>query len=243
VVIDSTPTAAAAPAKGSSSNPSYDVILGAARDLFVEHGFPNVPMDTIARRASVSRATVYNNFRDKEAILVAILDRYQQGYAAIPERVRDMAGQDRSSFELIEEMIREAFEWRLANRQLRPLINLAKSLPANEAWTASGAAADEVIQRWLLTIHRRDAKRGMVRDGLRLTSATAALWGMIDAALPRADALTSPAAVRTTARELALLHWYAIYKVGPVRTTARGNAGRHPRAKRASSAAVPGKAR
>jgi AcrR family transcriptional regulator len=214
-VSDSARTAGATSNGAPNRSPSYEAILSTAEALFLERGFPNVSMDLIARRAAVVRATVYNNFADKEAILIAILDRYQQGYAAIPDRLSDLATEDRSSFELIEATIRAAFEWRLANRQLRPLIDLAKSLPANAAWNAAGAAADDVVTRWLLQIHRRDARLGIVRHGLRLGPATAAVWGMVDAALARSDSLPSPAAVRTTTRELALLHWYAIYSIEP----------------------------
>src|SRR6266850_3798394 len=136
----------------------------------------------IARRADVVRATVYNNFRDKDAILAAILHRYQHGYAMIPERLRAHAIAGHPSFDLIEATIREAFEWRHANAHLRPLIDLAKALPNNE-WKKENDAADDAMRRWILGIHRRDAQRGMLRDGLSLRFATAALWGMIDAAL------------------------------------------------------------
>jgi AcrR family transcriptional regulator len=197
-----------------TNNPSYDAIVDAARELFIAVGFPNTSMDMIARRATVVRATIYNNFRDKDAVLAAILNRYQQGYATIPDRLRSQATPDHSSFELIEATIREAFEWRHANANLRPLIDLAKALPNNE-WNIANDAADDAMRRWLLGIHRSDARRGMLRDGIRLRSATAALWGMIDAALSSSDVHASRATVRTTVRQLALLHWYAIYRVEP----------------------------
>jgi len=50
-------------------NPSYKRILDAAQALFIEQGFPATSMEAIARRAKVVRATVYNNYQDKEAIL------------------------------------------------------------------------------------------------------------------------------------------------------------------------------
>jgi AcrR family transcriptional regulator len=201
----------------NSNNPSYDTILEAARALFVEKGFRETSMGAIARRAEVVRATVYNNFRDKDAILATIVQRYQQGYAAIPERLRGKLEAGDSSFDLIEATIREAFEWRMANAKIRPLLDLAKALPDNAAWNEANRAADEAMHRWLRSIFRRDAKRGTLRKGLNIQFASVALYGMIDSALSSSDVNASRATVRTTVRQLALLLWHAAYHVEPDR--------------------------
>jgi AcrR family transcriptional regulator len=201
----------------NSNNPSYDTILEAARALFVENGFPGTSMDAIARRAEVARATIYNNFRDKDAILATIVQRYQQGYAAIPERLRGRLEAGESSFDLIEATIREAFEWRMANAKIRPLLDLAKALPNNTAWNDANRAADEAMHRWFRGIFRRDAKRGTLREGLNIPSAAVALYGMIDSALSSSDVNASRATVRSTVRRLALLLWHAAYEGEPDR--------------------------
>jgi AcrR family transcriptional regulator len=46
-------------------------ILEGARDAFGELGFERASVDEIAARARVSKATVYNHFRDKQALFVA----------------------------------------------------------------------------------------------------------------------------------------------------------------------------
>lgn len=46
-------------------------ILAGARDAFAELGFERASVDLIAARAGVSKATVYNHFRDKGALFVA----------------------------------------------------------------------------------------------------------------------------------------------------------------------------
>jgi AcrR family transcriptional regulator len=201
----------------NSNNPSYDIILEAARALFVEKGFQDTSMGAIARRAEVVRATVYNNFRDKDAILAMIVQRYQQGYAAIPERLRGRLEAGESSFELIEATIREAFEWRMANAKIRPLLDLAKALPNNAAWNEANRAADDAMQRWIRSIFRRDEKRGVLHEGLNTQFAAAALYRMIDAALASSDVNASRATVRSTVRQLALLLWHAAYQVEPDR--------------------------
>jgi AcrR family transcriptional regulator len=199
----------------TSNNPSYDVILEAARALFVEKGFQNTSMGAIARRAEVVRATIYNNFRDKDAILATIVQRYQQGYAAIPERLRGRLEAGEPAFDLIEATIRDAFEWRMANASIRPLLDLAKALPNNAAWNDANRAADEAMHRWLRSIFRRDAKLGMLREGLNIQFAPVALYGMVDSALSSSDVNASRASVRSTVRQLAFLLWHAAYEGEP----------------------------
>ena len=51
-----------------------DPILMAAKDAFIESGFGNTSMDDVARRASTTKRTVYNNFGSKERLLEAVID-------------------------------------------------------------------------------------------------------------------------------------------------------------------------
>ncbi len=46
-------------------------ILDGARKIFTDLGFERASVDTIAARAGVSKATVYNHFRDKSALFSA----------------------------------------------------------------------------------------------------------------------------------------------------------------------------
>jgi TetR/AcrR family transcriptional repressor of mexJK operon len=52
-----------------------EAILDAAYALFLERGITATTMDAVAKRASVSKMTVYANFRDKPALLSAVFDR------------------------------------------------------------------------------------------------------------------------------------------------------------------------
>jgi TetR/AcrR family transcriptional repressor of mexJK operon len=52
-----------------------EAILDAAYALFLERGITATTMDAVAERASVSKMTVYANFREKPALLSAVLDR------------------------------------------------------------------------------------------------------------------------------------------------------------------------
>lgn len=53
---------------------SSEAILLAARKLFLKRGYDGVNLDAIAKKASVSRQTLYNNFGSKEAIFRAVLN-------------------------------------------------------------------------------------------------------------------------------------------------------------------------
>ena len=52
-----------------------EAILDAAYGLFLERGIAATTMDAVAERASVSKMTVYANFRDKPALLSTVFDR------------------------------------------------------------------------------------------------------------------------------------------------------------------------
>lgn len=55
-----------------------EAILDAAYELFLERGIAATTMDSVAERASVSKMTVYANFRDKPALLAATFDRRRE---------------------------------------------------------------------------------------------------------------------------------------------------------------------
>jgi AcrR family transcriptional regulator len=63
----------------------------AARELFAERGYAATAMVPIAARATVVRATVYNDFADKIDSLATIIRRYMHGYVEIGQRLRDDA--------------------------------------------------------------------------------------------------------------------------------------------------------
>ena len=62
-------------------------IAGAARQLFLEHGFDGVTVAQVAAAADVSEQTVFNHFRTKEDLVFRGLEAFEAGLlAAIRER-------------------------------------------------------------------------------------------------------------------------------------------------------------
>jgi AcrR family transcriptional regulator len=51
-----------------------DLIIGAAADAICRYGFSGACIDDIAERAQVSRQTVYNHYRDRNALFSAVIE-------------------------------------------------------------------------------------------------------------------------------------------------------------------------
>lgn len=63
-----------------------DTLLDAVGDLLAERGWSNVPMAEVARRAGVSRQTLYNEFGDRAGIATAYVLREADRFLADVER-------------------------------------------------------------------------------------------------------------------------------------------------------------
>lgn len=76
-----------------------DWILRAARGLFAERGFEGTTVDEVAERAEISRATFFNYFPSKSAVLDAMVDEMEIAFARIVEREceREASTQERLS--------------------------------------------------------------------------------------------------------------------------------------------------
>lgn len=60
------------PARRRDAEENRVRVIAAAREVFIESGF-DVPLEAIARRAGVGRATLYRNFPDRYALGAAII--------------------------------------------------------------------------------------------------------------------------------------------------------------------------
>ena len=62
-----------APAAPPDESPKRRQVLDAATDLFLAHGYGAVSMDAVARRANVSKATLYAYFASKDELFATIV--------------------------------------------------------------------------------------------------------------------------------------------------------------------------
>lgn len=189
-------------------------ILEASRKLFARRGFSETSMGDIARAAQVARATVYNNFDDKQDILTAIISDYMTGYALIAQRLRENARSGQTSFELIQEMVREALLWRVENADLRPIVAVARNLRGS-GWEQANKAADDAMLGWIMAVHAADEEAGLIREDIELEFGVRAAYNMIDAVISAFDVNSPEEEINKVAHQLALLHWYAICSVPP----------------------------
>lgn len=63
-----------------SGLPKRQAIVMAAKAVFLERGFTHATMDDIARRAGTTKRTVYNHFKNKEELFVAIVELVSQRF-------------------------------------------------------------------------------------------------------------------------------------------------------------------
>jgi TetR/AcrR family transcriptional regulator, mexJK operon transcriptional repressor len=54
-----------------------ELIIGAARDAFLERGYDGVSMDEVANRAGVAKQTVYARYASKDALFLAVAESLQ----------------------------------------------------------------------------------------------------------------------------------------------------------------------
>jgi AcrR family transcriptional regulator len=66
---------------------NHDLLLDAARDVFVERG-PDAPLEEIARRAGVGIATLYRRFADRATLMHTVVLSALTATAAAGERAR-----------------------------------------------------------------------------------------------------------------------------------------------------------
>ena len=57
------------------ADPTTEAILDAAVVEFERHGFRRVALDDVARRARVSRTTIYRRFANKDELVAAVIER------------------------------------------------------------------------------------------------------------------------------------------------------------------------
>ncbi|HEY8502147.1 MAG TPA: helix-turn-helix domain-containing protein [Solirubrobacterales bacterium] len=189
-------------------------ILEASRKLFSRRGFSETSMGDIARSAQVARATVYNNFDDKQDILAGIISDYMTGYARIPQKLRENARSGQTSFDLVQEMVREALGWRVQNADLRPIVAVARNLRGS-GWDEADKAADDAMLGWIMAVHAADEAAGLIREDIDLEFGVRATYAMIEAILSNFDVSSDEEEIDRAAHQLALLHWYSICSVSP----------------------------
>ncbi|MDD2463308.1 MAG: helix-turn-helix domain containing protein [Desulfobulbus sp.] len=74
----------------SGTETAYDRLLNAARVLFYNNGIHRTGIDALVNRAGVAKKSLYNNFRSKDALVLAYLEvRHEEWLTFYRARERD----------------------------------------------------------------------------------------------------------------------------------------------------------
>jgi len=91
---------------GKLSPGKHAQILASAREIFIQLGFERASVDLIASQAGVSKATVYNHFKDKNALFLDCLREYPK---AMEKDISAILKSESGDVEDILQMIGERF--------------------------------------------------------------------------------------------------------------------------------------
>lgn len=180
------------------------LLLDAADQVFSEHGV-HAALELVIAQAGISRATLYRNFPDRDALMAALL---QRSFEALEARAQQLDGQEDGLFRLLEHMATlvadsapVADHWRATGRDSPVLARAQKRLsglvkPLLAQAVAAGACRCDltVADVLLVTTMLGSGLRGRSRTQRRSLSRRA-LALLLDGlrARPAADAPREPA--------------------------------------------------
>jgi AcrR family transcriptional regulator len=136
-------------------------LLAAALDLFVEHGYAGTRLEDVARRAGVSKGTLYLYFTNKEELFKAVVRN--SIVPAIGEAESKIAQFDGSSADLLRAVMLEWWE-RIGATQVSGIVKLVMA-EANNFPDLAAFYREEVIERGTAMIGSILA-RGLARGDL-----------------------------------------------------------------------------
>jgi AcrR family transcriptional regulator len=159
-----------------------DLIVEAARRLFLAPGFARVSMDDLARELGMSKKTIYRHFPDRRSLVTAVLDRQ---FAAVERALRAAA----------EEAEGQAFDVRVQLFLMAAGTELGRIGAAQLSTGRGGDAAlrqhvdqrvDAVIYEPLKELYREGYRQGLMAAPPELVSeiTRGAMERLFDSRLP-----------------------------------------------------------
>ena len=104
----------------SGADTTTEAILDAAVVEFEQHGFRRVALDDVARRAGVSRTTIYRRFSNKDELIAAVIERENVVlFAEIADELKHAGPQSNYYVEAFTHAILKFRRHRVLNRMMR----------------------------------------------------------------------------------------------------------------------------
>jgi len=201
-VLDPSPMSEAVPSKRLEQQRTR--IVDAARRLFAEHGFDEVTMAEVAAQAGVARATVFNHFGSKHALVetitedvIAYYDRMLRN--ALADAVTPTPVLVRALFDEMGTGIEE--DRRFYRGVFREIAKVRLGLDEGGVGQRAGAAALELLVKLLARgqerheLHRKYRAEDLASAFDSLVNGTITHWLYGDAAEPLRDRMARAADV------------------------------------------------
>jgi AcrR family transcriptional regulator len=151
---------------------AHEKVLNAALNLFAERGIEATSMDSIAQASGVSKATIYNHWVDKEALLLEVM-LMVNGLDREPEDI-DSGDLQRDLTTVLTRKPPDKFD-EARNRMTPSLIAYSAIHPEfGKAWRHR---VMEPPRQCLKRVLRRGISRGLLPGNLDLEAAMALLLG------------------------------------------------------------------
>jgi len=150
----------------------------AARDLFVERGYPATTMDAVATRAAVSLKTVYNGYGSKSGLLRAVWDLCLKGdLDEAPVAERQWYTTLLSEPAPHRQLAMAAENSRIVKTRIGPMLKVIRdAAPVDDDLTALWELIQTDFWANQRAIIENLARKGALRPGLDVERATDLLW-------------------------------------------------------------------
>lgn len=127
------------------SDPATEAILDAAVVEFERHGFRRVALDDVARRAKVSRTTIYRRFAGRDELVVAVIDRENATlFAGIADELKNARPQSNYYVEAFTSSILRFRRHRVLDRMITDEPALALALVHQHYGAAAQRMSDSL---------------------------------------------------------------------------------------------------
>ena len=135
-------------------------IISESIGLFMQFGMKSVTMDDIARHMGISKKTIYQNFKDKEEIILSATERYLESELKVMESLQNISENAVEHLYKITVCIRD----RMKNTNNSVLYDLKKYYTS--AWAKYVAYKHDVIFKSVLGTLKEGIEEGWFRGDI-----------------------------------------------------------------------------
>ena len=136
-------------------------VLRIAREKFLKHGFHKISMDRLVQELHTSKSSLYNHFRSKDELVLAVIDELN---AEINQKLGSVLNDDKLTFKGKLIAISEFTSQLLSQVSEEFLRDLELHTP--EIWDHYQQARKQRIDRYYRQLFEAGIREGMVRSDL-----------------------------------------------------------------------------